>query len=114
MNLLTDPWLMLERVQKLERENEYLIEQVRTLSARLHDKRPAEWRIATVDGASERPQSKTAYARQLITDERLELANVDVWEVTLDQMKRSIEKLPEAGRPIDHIWTITLTRDYHA
>jgi hypothetical protein len=37
MNLLTDPWLMLERVEKLERENEYLIEQVRTLSARLHD-----------------------------------------------------------------------------
>jgi hypothetical protein len=100
---------------RLQDENEYLREQVRTFAAELAGKRSAEWITLAFNGDRHmRPASRTAAARQLISDEVIALGMADVKALALDEMMRQIDELAGLSRPLDRLWRITVERDYIA
>lgn len=108
--MIPDPY----EFARLQRENEWLREQVRTLTARLNDRNPAHWVTVAADGSqSWRPETKLAAYRQVITDEVVERVNGDAMRWLLDRMMHAIERLSDK-EPIDYLWTVTLEREYKA
>lgn len=98
---------------RLERENEYLLEQVRTLTAELNERPRAEWLIATAGGGvSRRPPYETCASRVLLTDEMVMDAVVDAFGYASKRASFAIEQHAKGRRPLDHIWRLTLERDY--
>lgn len=103
-----------DELPRLRKENRYLYEQVRSLSAALNDQRAAEWIILKGDERSTRPDHKTAVSRALVTDEVIRDAVINAVAHTVDDCMLKIEALPDAGEPLDHIWRFIVERDYVA
>lgn len=113
MRLTTD--VELDELLSLRSENEWLREQVRTLSARLNKQNPADYLMPLSDGSlSRRPDAQRAACRQWITDEAIALGDLDVMQYTTTRMMREIEHLARERKPVDRIWVVTLERDYRA